>query len=927
MGVFGRSAGGVALVAAALLGTALTSPAAAGTVAAPAADNWSIVAASNGYRITLRLPEAVAMRSALPLLAVDGRPIGAARQSADGKTLTVVSTDSSVLGGKMVELVWSTELGQDKSARRSLGTGADWSKALQGKALATDPGSTGKYKVATSEYNLGDQAVYLSGIKEKSEVRGKVYTPRGATGKRPLVVFLHGRHSFCYGSWPEPGPQKPWPCPAGMKPVPSFRGYDAPAKALASHGYQVVSISSNSINAYDGDAFDSGALARAQLILAHLDLWKRWSTLGGGPFGRAYVGKVDLGRVGLMGHSRGGEGVVRAALLNAERGGKYGIRAVLPLAPVDFARTTLPGTAMSVILPYCDGDVSDLQGQHFHDDTMYAAGGDRAARSTVLVMGANHNYFNTEWTPGLSEAPSGDDWWGEEKAEPCGEKAASRLKPTEQQAVGRAYIAGFFRLELGRETALLPLLDGSSSRAASAGRAITRVVAQAPAANRYDLSRLDRALPAGAVSGKATAKVCTGMAFPLSAPGLTNTKAAASPCVVNEDSSRFPHWTPAPYASEAPTTSVTQLKWTGTDGLVRFPLPVGKRDVRRFAALSFRTAPGVEVKHKTDFTVRIVDGKGKKADLPVSALSDALVQLPSGEGPIPKTMLRTVRIALTGLKGLDLKDVRAVEFGTNKAATGSAYISNLAFSKPALSVSAPSALPRVSVNDLGAIKEGDGAAKQLTYTIKLSRPSLVPVTVYAGTTSDEIMQRSAGALAGVQPVHKKLVFKPGQLSRQVSLRFTGNTRDSYDNRVSLVLSVPTGAIVGHSFGQATILDDDPEPAFTLGNGEGTEGGTVRFPMKLSAPSDKWISAYGELESGTAILGKDFRSSQDDGQGPLESFEYGSLQAGETEGWVEVPALADTETEPDEQFTWNITELNGKALPKPIVLTGTVHNKS
>ena len=71
--------------------------------------------------------------------------------------------------------------------------------------------------------------------------------------------------------------------------------------------------------------------AGAELILDHLDLWKKWSTLGGGPFGRKHVGKVDLNNIGLMGHSRGGEGVARA---------------------------TVPGVAMSVILPYCDGDVS-----------------------------------------------------------------------------------------------------------------------------------------------------------------------------------------------------------------------------------------------------------------------------------------------------------------------------------------------------------------------------------------------------------------------------------------------------------------------------------------------------------------------------------------------------------------------------------------
>jgi hypothetical protein len=94
-----------------------------------------------------------------------------------------------------------------------------------------------------------------------------VCTPKGAIGPRPLVIFLHGRHECCYGD--DPGEvDKPWPCPKAMKPVPSFRGYDAPATALASNGHQVVSISANAVNAYDGGVYDSGAQARAELTPA-----------------------------------------------------------------------------------------------------------------------------------------------------------------------------------------------------------------------------------------------------------------------------------------------------------------------------------------------------------------------------------------------------------------------------------------------------------------------------------------------------------------------------------------------------------------------------------------------------------------------------------------------------------------------------------
>jgi hypothetical protein len=76
--------------------------------------------------------------------------------------------------------------------------------------------------------------------------------------------------------------------------------------------------------------------------------------------------------------------------------------------------------------------------------------------------------------------------------------------------VGRAYLAGLFRLELGHEQALLPLFDGSDTRAGSIGRAVVRAVSEAQAGRRLEVSRFDKVLPAGAVAGDATATVCAG---------------------------------------------------------------------------------------------------------------------------------------------------------------------------------------------------------------------------------------------------------------------------------------------------------------------------------------------------------------------------------------------------------------------------------
>jgi hypothetical protein len=140
-----------------------------------------------------------------------------------------------------------------------------------------------------------------------------------------------------------------WPCTQkGSQSIPSYQGYDYFSNVLASHGYVVVSISANGVNAVDNSVLDLGALARAELVQRHLEILNAFNTTGGAPFGNKFVGKFDMSRIGTMGHSRGGEGVVRHYVLNDSLGAPYGIKAVFPLAPVDFNRFTVNNAALSI---------------------------------------------------------------------------------------------------------------------------------------------------------------------------------------------------------------------------------------------------------------------------------------------------------------------------------------------------------------------------------------------------------------------------------------------------------------------------------------------------------------------------------------------------------------------------------------------------
>ena len=60
---------------------------------------------------------------------------------------------------------------------------------------------------------------------------------------------------------------------------------------------------------------------------------------------------------------------------------------------------------LAIILPACDADATNQDGQHFYEAARLAAQQETPVTS-VWLEEANHNYFNTEWTPGLAAEPS-----------------------------------------------------------------------------------------------------------------------------------------------------------------------------------------------------------------------------------------------------------------------------------------------------------------------------------------------------------------------------------------------------------------------------------------------------------------------------------------------------------------------------------------
>ena len=325
---------------------------------------------------------------------------------------------------------------------------------------APDATGLGERGVVMAEYRFDaavDPTVYTDRM---TDVRARTWRPASFDDDErfPLVIFLHGNHATCgtftcaasecgvFLELPN-GPRiddridytTTGTCPrageAGARSdyieAPSYLGYSYLAEQLASHGYFVVSINANrGITA--GAAQDLGTpgnpfiedrglnLGRGRLVLKHLERlsnWNRGIEPTPGDLGIDLRGRIDFGQVGLVGHSRGGEGVRAAYNIYTGRNtdinpyssinwrariaDTVNIRGIFEIAPVDrqTVRTlNAEGTTWSVMLPGCDGDVINQQGM-WPFDRMMKSFTETPARQKAFyyVVGANHNYWNTEW--------------------------------------------------------------------------------------------------------------------------------------------------------------------------------------------------------------------------------------------------------------------------------------------------------------------------------------------------------------------------------------------------------------------------------------------------------------------------------------------------------------------------------------------------
>jgi hypothetical protein len=437
-----------------------------------------------------------------------------------------------------------------------------------------------------------------------------------------------------------------------------------------------------------------------------------------------------------------------------------------------------------------------------------------ALRSAVIALGCNHNYFNTEWTPGLAKAPSFDDWF--DNSDPvCGSNGGSlRLSPKEQQTVGAAYTAALVRLAVKQDTAMLQLLDGSFVRPEVVGRADVATHAVGGAGYRLLYRPEDDGkvlLRSGMAGGD-----CLG--YP--------TVGSSSNLLVCADGNFFdpsttPHWQPRLVETGRPQPQATELRWTKVGAAARFDVP--KRHT------NFTSLDWVDIRVANDPTgegvrlqLLVVDNRGRNATLLTNLTT---VEGWPGTSILDRVHARALRGSIASVRSskVNLNNIVAV-LVVARSAAGRVWVIDVAASHARIRHPVVLNLPVVSVETI-TVPEGNGA-KTFNVKITVDQPLKSPGSIWV----------SKGFSEGFQI---DLAAGSSRTIAQVPYSYVGDKLYGPQAfQELLIVEALKGVVTCNFIGGFTVVEDDPAPTLSVVANQVTakEGQSLRWQLRLSAPT-------------------------------------------------------------------------------------------
>jgi hypothetical protein len=532
--------------------------------------------------------------------------------------------------------------------------------------LFEDPSSTGPYPVGQVELNDPNG---ISGITDPTGATGPTYnvtlawarimypatsagiqTPvSAALSNYPVALFLHGRHVNCDsdGSGPGLAGSYSYTCAAANR-IPSHEGYNYIMERLASQGIVSISISAHDIQP------DNGAWnydARGRLVLKFLDKLRDWTTNGTDPWNALFSGKLDMTRIALSGHSRGGEGVVAAQQLNQTWPAPHSILAVNAIAPTDQNGSSylMTNGAYYLLVGARDGDVSNMQGFRTYDRAYPQGATPRRMKASAFVYGANHNYFNTIWTDAAALGAANP--WAGQTDDGGGLVVSQTLTAPQQRQVGLTTIAAFFRQHLQNLQPYREIFTGRLKPAAMPNDFVfwSYQDENRKAVDNFEQTPLNAAV--NTLNGAVTA------------PGFT----AFEERLLNHDSTDYTGGFMADSSFYHDTLGV-KLAWAAPQTYTTV-IPAGQGDVSMYTHLTLRVAKKVTGAPTTgpgvNLFINIEDGNGKKALWDLRSDQFDIIPHPyQRSSSSNQSLLRSVRIPLRNFtmnnSGVDLTNVAKI---------------------------------------------------------------------------------------------------------------------------------------------------------------------------------------------------------------------------------------------------------------------------
>jgi hypothetical protein len=420
-----------------------------------------------------------------------------------------------------------------------------------------------------------------------------------------------------------------------------YLGYEYLLQHFAQNGFVAASIYMNVC---------MGGTGRARALRKHLDILF------------TMFGTHVTNNIGIMGHSRGGEGVVIAARLNSQEAWGYNLNAVVSLAPTDqYTSETFAGAWAKpylVIYGSLDGDLAESWDCGF---SLY----DRAAgmqKSMAFVYGACHDRFNTVWG-------DNDIYWGK-----LGMNDIARVITVDaHHAIAKGYMAAFFRQYLRGETQWAGIFKGEWVPAA---------ITIADPTTKIYMQYEDTPANVRTIDDFEGAHTGTSWQTSTIGGGVTQSGLPATPNEnqLNAIDTHSPH-----------VTSGLMLTWNSVGDSLSFDVPVGQRDVSGFEALSFRATQVVNSASNPngqaqDLRVTLTDGNGNSRAIRVSKIAEIPWPDMRDFDWYRKSALCTIRIPMRSytikclnIIAVDITNVVSVTFDFSEVATGQIAIDSVQF--------------------------------------------------------------------------------------------------------------------------------------------------------------------------------------------------------------------------------------------------------